>query len=62
MEQTMDEFQKIADSMDPEAAISKLTSVARNLLAHVGDEARLKFVMDLIGDTDKDKASGLVHL
>ncbi len=58
----MDEFQKIANSMDPEAAINQITLVVKNLLVHVGEEARLKFIMDLIGDTDGDKAGGLVHL
>ncbi|MFH1215483.1 MAG: hypothetical protein V1706_03175 [Pseudomonadota bacterium] len=58
----MSEIGKIIDSMEPEAALTALATIANKLLSHAGDEARLKFVMSLMGDGGTDKISSMVNL
>lgn len=58
----MDELLKIITHMDPEDALTKITNVLGRLLADMDDNARERFLMNLIGQSEGDKISGMVHL
>jgi hypothetical protein len=58
----MDELFKIVSLMDPEEALAEITKVLERLLADLDDEARERFLMNLIGQSEGDKLSSLVHL
>jgi hypothetical protein len=58
----MDEFFEIISRMAPEEALSKLTHVLERLLADLDNDARERFLTNLIGHFEGDKVSSLVHL
>jgi thioredoxin-like negative regulator of GroEL len=58
----MDKLFKIVSFMDPEEALAEITKVLERLLADLDDEARERFLMNLIGQSEGDKLSSLVHL
>ncbi len=47
---------------DPEEALAALAQAAREVLPHLGEEARLRFMMDLTGGAGDDKITSTVHL
>ncbi|MFZ2088409.1 MAG: hypothetical protein WAU47_07515 [Desulfobaccales bacterium] len=47
---------------DPEEALLTLAQVVRELFAHVGEEARLRFMMNLTGTAGDEKVTSMVHL
>ena len=49
-------------STDPEEALVALAQTVKGLLSHLGEEARLKFMMDLTGGGDENKVTSMVHL
>jgi hypothetical protein len=58
----MDELFKIVSRMNPEEALAEITRVLERLLSDLDDEARERFLMNLIGQSEGDKVSSLVHL
>lgn len=58
----MDELFKIVSRMNPEEALTKITRVLERLLSDSDNEARERFLMNLIGQSEGDKVSSLVHL
>jgi len=58
----MEEIQKIIDRMDPEEALARIAAVASRLFSQVSEEARLDFVVGLVGEAGADKVASLVHL
>jgi len=58
----MNKIQELVDGMDPKAAAAEISEVMKRLFSFLGEEARLDFIMSVIGDTGKDKIGGLVHL
>jgi hypothetical protein len=58
----MTEIQSIINRMDPEAALAEIGAALKPLLAAHGEEGRSRFIMALIGDSQNDKLSSLVHL
>lgn len=58
----MDEILKIVTNMDTEDALTEITRVLGRLLADLDNEARERFMMNLIGQSEGDKVSGMVHL
>jgi hypothetical protein len=58
----LDELFKIVSRMNPEEALAEITRVLERLLADLDDEARERFIMNLIGQSEGDKVSSLVHL
>jgi hypothetical protein len=58
----MDELFKIVSLMDPEEGLAEITKVLERLLADLDDEARERFLMNLIGQSESDKLSSMVHL
>ncbi|MGD9075588.1 MAG: hypothetical protein PVJ69_10280 [Desulfobacteraceae bacterium] len=53
---------ELVDSMDPEKAAAELAHVIKKLFPLLGEEARLSFVMNLVGESGQDKVASLVHL
>jgi hypothetical protein len=58
----MDEFFKIISRMAREEALSQITMVIGSLLADLDADARERFVMNLINQSEGDKVSSMVHL
>jgi|EPASupsiteSAE347_1022098.scaffolds.fasta_scaffold18532_4 hypothetical protein len=58
----MEEIQKIIDRMAPEEALTGMAAVASKLFPQVSEEARLGFVVGLIGEAGADKVASLVQL
>jgi len=56
------DIQQIVDRMDPEEAASAIALVTKRLFPLLNEEARLKFIMSLGGDSGEDKVGSLVHL
>ncbi|MBI5894937.1 MAG: hypothetical protein HZB24_02625 [Desulfobacterales bacterium] len=48
--------------MAPEEALAKITTVVGRLLADLDNQARERFLMNLIGQSEGDKVSSMVHL
>jgi hypothetical protein len=47
--------------MDPYEATSEIAAIMKNLLPLLSEEARLKFVAGLAGDSGGDKLTSMVH-
>lgn len=58
----MDELLKIVSRMAPEIALAQITRVMEQLMADLDQDARDRFLMDLVGQSGGDKVSSLVHL
>jgi hypothetical protein len=58
----MNEILKIISRMAPEEALSEITKAVERLLADMDSEARERFLMNLIGQSEGDKIAGMVHL
>jgi hypothetical protein len=57
-----DQLQHLLDSMDPQEALAALAAAAKKLLPLLGEEARLNFMVHLVGAAGGDKVGSLVHL
>ncbi len=57
-----DKIQELVNSMAPEDAASALSFVLKDLFPLLDEDARIRFVMGLIGDSGDDKVTSLVHL
>lgn len=58
----MDRLFELVSHMAPEAALSEITRVLERLLQDLDPDAREGFLIDLIGQAEGDKVSGMVHL
>jgi hypothetical protein len=58
----MDKLFEFISHMAPEEALSEITKVLGRLLQDLDSEARERFLMTLIGQSEGDKVSGMVHL
>jgi hypothetical protein len=58
----MEEMLEIINRMDPEEALAEMTKALKVLLSVLGEEARTHFLLALIGESQGDKVSSLVHL
>ena len=57
-----DKIQELVNKMEPQEAASALSFVIKGLFPLLDEDARIKFVMNLIGDSGDDKVTSLVHL
>jgi len=57
-----DEIQELANGMDPEEAAVAIAFVMKKLFPLLDESARIKFVMNLVGDSGEDEVASLVHL
>ena len=58
----MDELQRAVENLDPKEALSALAMAAKSLLANLGEEEHLHFLMDLLGEERGDNLTSMVHL
>jgi len=57
-----DGIQELVNSMDPEDAAVAIAFVMKKLFPLLDESARIKFVMNLVGDSGEDEVASLVHL
>ena len=58
----MGEILKTAAAMDPKEALAEMAKALQVIFAALDEEARTRFLLDLVGDSQDDKVSSLVHL
>ena len=58
----MDEIMKMVERMDPEEALAEMAKALKRLFLVLDEEARTRFLLDLVGESQGDKVSSLVHL
>lgn len=58
----MNEITKIVGHLDPEDAAIQMAAALNRLLPLLDEEARTRFIMNLLGEAGKDKVSSMVHL
>ena len=58
----MDKLFDIISRMAPEEALSETTKILGRLLQDLDNDARERFLMSLVGQSEGDKISGMVHL
>ncbi len=58
----MNEIQRALKDMDPEEALTALATAVKSLLPNLSEEARLRFLLDLVEERQGDKLSSTVHL
>jgi hypothetical protein len=58
----MKELQELLQDLEPEKALATLAPELKKLLAHLDQEARAGFVIEMLGGTAGDKISSLVDL
>jgi len=59
---SIDKIKELVNNMEPHEATSALSFVIKDLFPLLDEDTRIKFVMDLIGDSGDDKISSMVHL
>jgi hypothetical protein len=55
-------MQKLVDEMEPAQAASAIAVVMKKLWPVLDEDARIKFVMSLVGESGQDNVTSLVHL
>lgn len=58
----MDEILGTITRMDPEQAMAEIAKALKVLFSTLGEDARTQFLLDLVGESEGDKVSSLVHL
>lgn len=58
----MEDMLNIASRMEPEEALSQISKILKVLFTTLGEEARSQFLWDLMGESQGDKVTSLVHL
>ncbi len=59
---SVSKIRQIVDGMNPEEAAMEMADVMKGIFPILGEEARLSFVMNLVGESGQDKVASLVHL
>lgn len=58
----MEELLKMVTRMNPDEAMAEMSTALKALFSAWDEETRVAFLLDLIGETERDKVSSLVHL
>ena len=58
----MKELQDILTSLEPGAALAALAPELKKIMAHLDEEARVGFVVGMLGGAEGDKIGSLVDL
>ncbi len=58
----MKELQEILNSLEPGEALAALAPELKKILAHLDEEARVGFVVGMLGGAEGDKIGSLVDL
>jgi len=58
----MNEFLTIVNRMDPEKALNEIGRALKSIFPVLSEESRGQFLLELVGESQEDKVSSLVHL
>ena len=58
----MSQITKLIDRMDPETALKAMGEALKTIFPVVSEEARGRFLLQLVGESQADKVSSMVHL
>ncbi|MBI5577855.1 MAG: hypothetical protein HY895_01770 [Deltaproteobacteria bacterium] len=58
----MNEIAKTIERMDPESALKEVGQALKTIFPSVSEESRGEFLLELVGESQADKVSSLVHL
>ena len=58
MENIVDMIQR----MDPDKALTEIGKALKSIFSAVSEDSRGRFLLDLVGESQQDKVSSLVHL
>jgi hypothetical protein len=58
----MEELQDVIAGMDPKEALSGIAEALKILFRDVDEESKSQFLLTLVGDSEGDKLSSMVHL
>jgi hypothetical protein len=58
----MNEITAIVHRMEPEKALDEIGRSLKAIFPVLSEEARGRFLMELVGESETDKVSSLVHL
>ena len=53
---------ELVDSMSPDEALNQMAAEIIRLLSHLREDARIDFLVGLMGDTSRSRETSLVHL
>lgn len=53
---------QLVDAMSPSEALGQMAIEIRRLFAHLREDARINYLVGLIGGSSRDRESSLVHL
>jgi len=59
---SVNKIKELVNNMEPQEAASVLAFAIKNLFPLLDENTRIRFVMDLIGDSGDEKVSSMVHL
>ena len=59
---SLDKIKKLIDAMELPQAASAIGEIMKTLFPLLDEDDRLKFVMNLAGESTDDKVTSLVHL
>jgi hypothetical protein len=58
----MSQLAKIMKQMDPESVLKEVGQALKTIFPVVSEESRGEFLLELVGESQSDKVSSLVHL
>jgi len=58
----MNEILTIVNRMEPEQALEEVRKALESIFPVLSEESRGRFLLDLVGESQEDKVSSLVHL
>jgi hypothetical protein len=58
----MNEVLAIVNRIDPEKALDQIGKALKVIFPVLSEESRSRFLLELVGDSQEDKVSSLVHL
>jgi hypothetical protein len=58
----MEEMLKMVARIGPQQALAEIATALKTLFTGLDEETRTRFVLDLVGESEGDKVSSLVHL
>lgn len=58
----MSQIVTVLKQMDPQAALDAVGDALKSIFPQVSEEARSAFLLQLVGESEADKVSSMVHL
>jgi hypothetical protein len=58
----MENIADMIQRMDPEKALTEIGKALKSIFSAVSEDSRGRFLLDLVGESQQDKVSSLVHL